>query len=563
MKTIHTFHPFTLLLAAMALLFLASCGFDVLAQGSGDATETGNARVSGHLMLENGQVAEDAEILILKADYNPVLDSVLPDSQRVRADEHGAFHFKNLNFGTYNIQIKHPGTHTVLLLTNIMVTEKKNILIKDTLRAPGSLSVPIPETGDSGLGFVFLPGTTFKNRIDSEIRIIGKIQVDSIPSVLIPTVAYTKGKPNSPSLILTRNILVTKGAQALVPPFPGWSHVAKIQVNASASGLALSKDLYGFPMLVRLTAPQFDFSQTQVAGTDIRFAKADGTPLVREIEAWDAQSGHAEIWVRMDTVHAGSNIQALTMHWGNPMATAPASPFLVFDSSIGFSGVWHLGEEKSDTIANGLYRDATGRGNSGNDRITSTRSNGVIAGGHGFDSADYIEAPLLSGPVPKPNAFTISIWFRSSHIPGFNGGEMLSVGDNFGLRLPQDGRIHAFFYPPTPPVGGNTDWYSLDFQSQEYVNGSWHLAASTFDGTIFCLYIDGLEVARTNALGPVGYLFPLNATIGKHGHLKSGYEFSGDLDEAQIHSVARSQDWTRLSFENQKPGATFPTLLMP
>ncbi len=563
MKEANGFRFFNLLLGLTALLLFASCGFDVLAQGGGDATETGNARVSGHLVLENGQVADDAEVLILPSDYNPIFDSALPDSQRVRADAHGTFHFQNLNLGKYNLQIKHPGTHTVLLITNITVAEKNNILIKDTLRISGSLSVPIPETGDSGLGFIFLPGTTFKNRIDSEVRIAGKVQMDSIPAVLVPSVAYTNGKSGSPSLILTRNILVLKGTQVLVPAFSGWSHVAKIKVNAGASGVPISKDLYGFPMLVRLASPQFDFSQAQVDGADIRFAKADGTPLVREIEAWDAQSGHAEIWVRMDTVHAGSNVQTLTMHWGNSMATAPASPFPVFDSSIGFSGVWHLGEEKSDTIANGLYRDATGRGNSGNDRITSTRSNGVIAGGHGFDSADYIEAPLLSGPIPKPNAFTISIWFRSSHIPGFNGGEMLSVGDNFGLRLPQDGRIHAFFYPPTPPVGGNTDWYSLDFQSQEYVNGSWHLAASTFDGNSFCLYIDGLEVARTNALGPVGYLFPLNATLGKHGHLKSGYEFSGDLDEAQIHSVARSQDWMRLSFDNQKPGATFPTLLMP
>ena len=51
----------------------------------------------------------------------------------------------------------------------------------------------------------------------------------------------------------------------------------------------------------------------------------------------------------------------------------------VFDTAAGFAGVWHLGEEAADTVANGLYRDATPAGNHGNDRIASTGNAGWSA----------------------------------------------------------------------------------------------------------------------------------------------------------------------------------------
>ena len=71
---------------------------------------------------------------------------------------------------------------------------------------------------------------------------------------------------------------------------------------------------------------------------------------------------------------------------------------------------------------------------------------------------------------------------------------------------------------------------------------------------------DGKEVGSSAVLGPVAFDFPLNGTMGKHGHLKTSFEFAGDLDEAEIHSVARSPEWMGLSYQNQKPGAAFPVL---
>jgi hypothetical protein len=549
--------------AVFVLGLIGGCGWNDLAMGGGDATETGNARVAGHLVLEDGKAAADAEVVILDSSYNPISDPAIPDSQRVRTDSKGIFHFTRLDSGIYNIQVKHAGTHTTLLILSVKVDQEKVRLAQDTLRLSGSLSIPIPETGDSGLGYIYLPGTTLRSRIDSEIRVAGKIQMDSVPAVVIPSVIYTKGDANSSKVSVCRNIAVKKSEVMMVPPFFDWSHSASIQLNTSATGVPISKNLYGFPMLIRLTAPKFNFAQAQADGKDLRFAKADGTPLVREIEAWDALAGHAEIWVRMDSVQAGAANQEITMHWGNTKAISPSRPFNVFDTANGFGGVWHLGEEAKDTTTNGLYRDATGRGNHGNDRVTSTRLDGVIANGHGLDSGDYIEAPILTKGIANPNAYTISIWYRSRINNGLSANELISMGDNFGLRLKSDGTMHHFFWPPTQPPGISTPWWYVEMTNPKFVDGNWHLAAGIYDGSYLRIFVDGQEVAINPVLGPVAFKFAFNLSLGRHGHLQKGLEFAGDLDEAQIHSVARPQDWMRLSYENQKPGASFPKLILP
>ena len=551
-------------MAFLACGFMGGCGWNDQAMGGGgDATETGNARVAGHLVLEDGHPAEGAQVIILASNYNPVRDPSIPDSQQVLTDVKGLFKFEKLDSGEYNIQVRHPVTHTCLLIYNIKVALEKVRVPEDTLRLPGGLSVPIPETQDSGSGYVYVPGTTFKGRVDSEIRIAGKILIDSMPPGSIPSVVYSKGDTGSKVLVLAARVPVREGAVTLVPPFVDWSHSRKVALNTSSTGTLLAKDLYGFPMLVRLTAPDFDFSQAQADGSDLRFSRPDGTPLIREIEAWDAKAGHAEIWVRMDTVRAGDANQAITMHWGNSKAAAPKAALPVFDTAAGFAGVWHLGEEAKDTTANGIYRDATHSGDDGNDRVTNTRQAGLIAGGHGFDSADYIEAPIASRSAANPNAFSLSIWYRSNGTHMSAGGEMLSMGDNFGLRLYADGTVHLFFWPPTPPAGLTSDWWQVHAQKPEYVDGNWHLAAGVFSGTTLRLYVDGKEVGNAAVLGPVAYMFPLNATMGKHGNHKTGFEFAGDLDEAEIHSAARSPEWMGLTYANQKANAAFPTLVKP
>ncbi len=547
--------------AALWLALAAGCGWvDVAMGGGGDATETGNARVAGNLVMENGEAASGAEVVILPEDFSPVGGDSIPDSLRVKTDASGKFAYAKLDSGRYTLSVHHGQSGKRLLISGIHLGSGKTqiLLPKDTLHNSCKLVVPIPESPDSGLGFVYIPGTSIRGRVDSETRAAGKIVLDSVPPGILPSVSYCNGD-GSARVVLDSNVKATKAATVFVPPYRNWSHARTLVLNTSATGVEISKPQFAFPLLVRLSSPAFDFSQAKADGSDLRFAKSDGAPMPWEIETWDPAAGHAEVWVRVDTVRAGEATQSISMHWGNASAAKPKHGRPVFDTSFGIAAAWHLGEEAADTTKDGLYRDATGAGNNGNDRLRNTSVTGVIAGGHGFDSADFIFSPKSTSGLQNPNAFNLSAWYRSNGQGlGVKGGEILSVGDNYGLRIIPDGTLRLFYWPPTPPAGQTVGWWQVEYKSSVNLDGNWHCVSGSYDGSQLRLYVDGKPVGNQAVTGPVGFLYSVSVTMGKHGNGKQGYEFVGSLDEPQIHSVARDADWVKLTYENQKPGGGFP-----
>ena len=97
----------------------------------------------------------------------------------------------------------------------------------------------------------------------------------------------------------------------------------------------------GFPLLVRLASPEFDFATARPAGEDLRFTTAAGEPLPHEIDEWDARAGRASVWVRVPEVR-GDDQQELRVHWGNADAPNGSDGKAVFGPSDGHVGVWHL-----------------------------------------------------------------------------------------------------------------------------------------------------------------------------------------------------------------------------
>lgn len=547
-----------LALGVLAALAFAGCSQKVA--GGGDATETGNA-LAGTLVLEDGGAAAGARISLVPEGYHPVHGGALPDSFRSVADARGRYGIAALAPGRYNLEALHPATGRRILVLGLAVGGDKIRRGKDTVRVPGALGFARPDWLPREGGHLYVPGTTYRQALEQARRDGGRYVLDSLPPGLLPQVRYTAGGSDTASLLMAEEPLVREAAVTPVHPYAAWAHSARILVNTTAAGVAIKEDLPGFPLLVRLSAPAFDFSQAQPDGRDLRFAMPDGRSLPFVIEAWER--GTVLAWVRMDTVFAGESGQHLTVHWGHGQATLPPGMPPVFDAAAGFAGVWHLREEAADTVANGLYQDATPAGNHGNDRIASTGKPGVVGPGHSFAKGDYIQVAKASDAVRLPGGYTISTWFRSQLQANSKGGELISVGDNYGLRLGEDGRLHTFFWPAKAPPDGQRPWYTVGTQGADFLDGNWHLAQGTFDGEILRLFLDGKEMAALAVPGPVDFKFDLNVTLGKHGAGQTGFEYSGDMDEVQIHSVPRGADWNKLSYENQKPGSAFPVLVGP
>ena len=139
--------------------------------------------------------------------------------------------------------------------------------------------------------------------------------------------------------------------------YESWTYSRQLSLNTTSTGANVSGNVLNFPMLVRLNGDNFNFTQAESNGEDIRFAKSDGSPLEFEIERWDASSNAAEVWVRVDTIYGNNNTQTLTMYWGKGGSLNCSDPEAVFDTTNGFAAVFHL-EEDGNTTAGG-YKDAT------------------------------------------------------------------------------------------------------------------------------------------------------------------------------------------------------------
>ncbi len=53
---------------------------------------------------------------------------------------------------------------------------------------------------------------------------------------------------------------------------------------------------------VRLNANNFNFSEAQSDGRDIRFSTVTGAPLFYQIEQWDALNSQAAVWVKIPAI---------------------------------------------------------------------------------------------------------------------------------------------------------------------------------------------------------------------------------------------------------------------
>ena len=78
--------------------------------------------------------------------------------------------------------------------------------------------------------------------------------------------------------------------------------------------------------------------------------------------------------------------------------------------------------------------------------------------------------------------------------------------------------------------------------------GQWYQVAATYENGTSRIYVNGqLDGAHTGAMS----LY--NNIQLKIGGARNSYQFAGDIDEVRVSQVARSANWMKLQYENQKP----------
>ena len=308
------------------------------------------------------------------------------------------------------------------------------------------------------------------------------------------------------------------------------------------ANLPASVMLTDFPVLVRLRRETFPFAQAQPHGEDLRVTDSNGTPLAFQIEQWDAQAGTASLWVRVPRI-TGNARQELRLHWGDPAAKTMSSGPAVFNASNGYLTVWHMDE---------ALADATGMLTAAN-KGTTLALGPMGSARHFAENQGIAGGEKLTGFPTGSRPHSSQAWFRAERpnvrILGWGNEE-------------RQGKVTMQFRSP-PHVSMDCYFSDANVASKsKLARGEWVHVVHTYEKGSARVYVNGVLDGVAQSQGaPLNIQNPARFWIG--GWYNS-YDFVGEMDEVRVSSVARSADWVRLEYENQKPLQTLVgTLVQP
>jgi hypothetical protein len=544
---LHIKNLFIAAITAVAVVLFPRCTTGI----SGGGSEAGNARITGMVIDAQGSPSGDVIVQILPSDFDPVKDAPVDDSCIDTTADDGVYRFGVTKGGTYTIQAVQVVTRTRALIPGVEASKSDDTIADCMLQPPGAVRVMLSAGIDIG-GYLYIPGTTFHVFLNDTS---GHALLDSVPAGVVPSIFYLSTNRETP-VVIGENVNVLSGDTVTIA-FQDLAYSQRIILNTSVSGANIQEDVYGFPVLVRLSADAFDFNQAKTGGEDIRFTSSDGTPLPFEIEQWDAVARYVSIWVKVDTVRGNDSTQSITMYWGNPAATGASNGAAVFDTADGFQGVWHLDETGNDSAFDATANRFNG---TASHMPENTATPGAIGNARAFDSSCITMPNTASGRLnfPEDGYFSVSAWVYVDTFDHVTYRAIVGKGfKQYFLRLsylPGDTPFWQF------TVFKESATWIMSYDSA--TDKQWVLLTGVRQGNTQSLYCNGERIAEISAAYPHTDTTILRDTSNDFsiGFLKEitypstfgcSY-FKGMIDEVRIRSVACGADWIKLCYMNQR-----------
>jgi hypothetical protein len=535
---------------ALSSVLFSRCGLSPLSPGGGtDFPNTGT--VIGSLFSSDGKPSSHSQVLLVPCNYNTIADRSSSPLLEDTTDENGTYRFFPADTGEYTITAVQLEERTRAMIRGVHVQKDTVRVASAFMLKPGAIEVRLQGGVNTLNGYIYVPGTAMAAMVNENG---GFATLDSVPAGIMPSVNY--GETGDTGVRVIRyDVPVSPGGTTEVL-YPSWNHAKRIFFNTTPAGAAVSGNVLGFPVLVRLSSENFAFSQARANGEDVRFAKADGTPLFYELEEWDSAQAKAAIWVRVDTIFGNNDTQNIMMYWGTSAPPVSESNGVsVFDTANGFQGVWHFsgpaGSAAIDATANGYH--GAPRGNALPGSVA-----GIIGKANAFNGADFYEMPGTSASslnFPEHGTYSVSAWVKMDSLAG-EYQMIASKGDKqYNLQF----------------KGATKNWQFTEYQDMtgwdETASGavarSWVYLVGVRSGEKQYLFVNGVcadstiynlpsVASDTTYAERQGYRnTSCNFMIGKKVDYNAWF-FKGSIDEVRVSSRALSPDWIKLSYMNQK-----------
>lgn len=521
----------------------------------GGTIETTNGCVGGVVISGNGTAASGVQVSLIPAGYDPLKDSLklILDT----TDNDGHYKFLNIDTGEYTILSVHCTARTRALTYDISVAGDTQNLSSITLRDPGTIRIKLDGNVDTADGYVYIPGTTIAKLITGNKD---AIILDSVPAETVSSVSYSEVDRTNTSVIRYDVRVISGDTVSIVNLF--WKYTQELSLNTAASGAGVSGNVYNFPVLVRLTSSNFDFSEAHSSGKDLLFTGSNNSILSHEIERWDASAERAEIWVKVDTVFGSNSTQSITMYWGNALQVSKLSGNGVFDTAEGFEGVWHMSDDADDTVHDATVNKYYGLSP---DSSSPQVADGVIGNCRAFDGKkDFITMPGTADSklnFPESGDYTVYAWVFLDTLDGLSHCIVSKGYEQYYLRSTY---ISTNILKTTPlwefvEFSETTKWQTSNSTASVK---QWVLLTGVRQGNSQLLYCNGILVDSTVDVwqNAVSRNTANDLTIGRFMKavtvpMNEGYcSFRGSIDEVRIISKQQSPDWIRLCYQNQQSG---------
>lgn len=281
-------------------------------------------------------------------------------------------------------------------------------------------------------------------------------------------------------------------------------------------------------------------------GNDVRFAKTDGVPLSFEIEQWDPLTERAEVWVRVDTVFGNNGTQYFTMYWGNAAAKSASNSASVFDTAVGFQGVWHFRSSTAGTSADATYNAYQGTLSD----VVPVR--GIIGEAYAFDgSSSHITLANTASSAlnfPQRGRYAVSAWVNTDAFAPGNQNIVAKGSVQYTLKI-SAGQWQFI-------ESQNRVVYECETSQAPATYGDWVFLCGIRDSAKQCLYVNG--VCADSAIDLVqGFGVRLETYDVEFGrtvfpdNTPMDY-FKGRMDEVRLSTAVPTAGWIRLCYMNQR-----------
>ncbi|BAV98206.1 DUF2341 domain-containing protein [Lysobacter enzymogenes] len=292
-----------------------------------------------------------------------------------------------------------------------------------------------------------------------------------------------------------------------------WNYRAKIDLNTTSAGAAMTEPGGRAQVLVRLHSGNFNFADAKEDGSDVRFIAADDrTPLKYHFEKYDGLVDQVALaWVDVPKLDANAS-SSVFVYFGNPEATPGSDPKGSYDADN--VAVFHFANQGA------AGTDTTAYGNNAQAPLTLAET-ALIGSGLQLDGKAPVKVPASASlNLAAAQPLTLSAWIKPA---GANASGVIASLPGALTLLIEQGVVYA-------EAGG-----VRTSAGAPLVGEGWAHLAVRVDAGKLAVYVNGApagEAAAAPAAAAAGLWIG-----GEDGAARPN--FIGQIDELQLSKVAR------------------------